>query len=251
MEHLCKVVCGSTVGVGEAYDVLRHVRQSIYAFGSKTDDLLKSQAGDDLTLIGPYCARVLMETGCAAVVGRLDPFRILYLSRFQAHSNYDPTKRSKSAFSWQGDVLNPDRDRDENFGDNVEVQKISRALFSSNNDHIHWRPAVSAALDYAASMRADAAIASILLTDADRFVSECKGKGNMLYSQLSKGVHWEFFSRISVTFDEQTVRQLMQDAIMWVSKIALISHFIPTAQCRLTASEAFQSYLDVWEWINA
>ena len=72
----------------------------------------------------------------------------------------------------------------------------------------------------------------------------------MLYSHLSKGVHWDSYSQMSVALDEATVRQLIQDAVTWVSRIALISHFIPTAHCSLSATEAFQSYSDVLEWIN-
>ena len=54
------------MGVGEAFDVLRHVRQSVYAFGLKTDFLLRSADVEDLRLLGPFCARVLMETGCGS-----------------------------------------------------------------------------------------------------------------------------------------------------------------------------------------
>ncbi len=248
MDHLCRILCGSDVGEGEAFDVLKQVRKSIFAFGTKIDTLLDPKHGNDLTLLGPYCARVLMETGCSAIVGRLDPFRILYLSQFQARSGYDSTKKAKSAFAWQGDVLSPEKE--DLWSSSVETQKISRALLSAYFDHVHWRPAVTAALDYAGDLSPNTATKSLLLIEADDFVAQCKGNGNRLYSQLSKGVHWEFFSRVSVGLDEFTARDLIKDAVKWVSRIALMSHFIPTAHCRLSAAEAFQSFSDVSEWID-
>ena len=201
MDHLCRILCGSDAGEGEAFDVLRQVRRSIFAFGTRIDSLLDVKHGEDLTLLGPYCARVIMETGCSAIVGRLDPFRILYLSQFQARSGYDPTKKARSAFAWQGDVLS--LEKEDLWSSSVETQKISRALLSAYFDHVHWRPAVTAALDYAVDLPLNAATKSLLLIEADDFVAHCKGSGNSLYSKLSKGVHWDFFNRVSVA-DEFT-----------------------------------------------
>ena len=176
MDHLCRIVCGSDIGEGEAFDVLRHVRRSVSLFGTKINSLLDPRHGDDLSLLGPYCARVIMETGCSAIVGRLDPFRILYLSRFQSHAGYDPAKKARSAFAWQGDVLSPEKE--DMWSDNIESQKISRALLSAHFDHVHWRPAVVAALDFAGNLSSDSAVQSVLLIDADHFVAQCRGKGS-------------------------------------------------------------------------
>ena len=252
MDPLGRVLCGNAIGFGEASDVLAHIRRSIELFGTKAESLLAPDGASDLSLIGAYCARVLMETGCAAVVGRLDPFRILYLSRFQSHASYDPTRRSKSSFAWHGDVISPEKERDDElWSDTVDISKVSRALFSSYIDHIHWRPAVTMALDLAATMDPDPTLSSFMRTDSETFVKEIKGRGSLLYSHLSKGVHWEFFSVTSLSFDEQTVKQLIRDTITWVARVALISHFIPTAHCCLSGAEAFSAYSEVLERINA
>ena len=203
MDSLCQIVCGDPLNGSEASAVLRRIRQSVSSFGSRAELLLETDQHPDLTLIGPFCARVLMETGCAAVVGRLDPFRILYLSRYQSRAGYDPSKRAKSAFGWQGDVFTPDKEKDELWSDNADIQKISRALFSVHLDQIHWRPAVLAALDCAASIDKNRVVVEFLATDADDFIHQAKGRGSTLYSHLSKGVHWEFFADMNVSFDDR------------------------------------------------
>lgn len=242
-------MCGSQIELGEASKVLGYLRQSMDAFGGKAFALL---GGDthDLSLFGPFCARVIMETACAALIGRIDPFRVLYLSRFQSHAGYDPTKRAKSAFTWQGDVIPPEKEKDELWSEALETAKISRALFSQYTDHVIWRPAVSAAIDCAATARDQGHIAGILTTDIDSFIAQARGRGASLYSQLSKGVHWEFFTDNAVIFDRETVRQLIQDAIIWTSRLGLVSHFIPTAHGCLKGSEAISSYADVMELMN-
>ncbi|WP_428541256.1 hypothetical protein [Rhodopila sp.] len=119
---------------------------------------------DDTLTFGPFCARVLLENACAALVGRLDSFRILYLSEFQTQPEYEPGKRAKSAFSWVGDVI-PDEKSVQNpqnlWSIDHDLPRISRALFSRHLDHVYWKPAVERMLDFASSYHPEAAVAKI------------------------------------------------------------------------------------------
>src|SRR5690606_34552717 len=102
---------------------------------------LNSDASSDALELGPYCARVLLENATAAVVGRLDAFRILYLSEFQAQPEYETGKRARSAFSWLGDVVPEEKGTAQLWSIEHDVAKINRALFSKHSEHLFWKPA--------------------------------------------------------------------------------------------------------------
>jgi hypothetical protein len=251
MEAFSKLVCGDMGGSSEAARALNHIRESIHTFSDKTKSFLNAGGDADLILFGPFSARVIMENSSAALLGRIDPFRIAYLSRFQAQSQYDHTKRAKSAFGWQGDVMSSEKDKENPWSEDLDLSKISRALFSQHVDHLFWRPAVEAALDFVVSLPATPILDEFLRIEADTFISTARGRGGAIYSQLSKGVHWEFFSSASTTFDPTTVRQVIADTFTWVCQLALVSHFLPGAHGCLSTENAVQAYSDTLEQVNA
>jgi len=123
-----------------------------------------------------------------------------------------------------------------------DLPRISRALFSPHMDHVYWKPAVERMLDFASSYGSDPALAEILALDADTYMRAAKGRSLQLYSTLSKGVHWEFFTS-ALVFDETTVKSAIRDTCLLVGHLGLTSHFIPTAYVSLSPREAFDTYL--------
>jgi hypothetical protein len=202
---------------------------------------LHSDFTEDSRTFGPFCARVLLENGSAALLGRLDSFRILYLSEFQAQPDFKVGERARSSFSWSGDVM-PEKQPASLWNPESDVQKVSRALFSHHVDHIYWKPAVNEMLDYVSSVPVDAALTDILAIDSDSFIDAIRGRSSQLYSTLSKGVHWEFFSS-SLVFGEETVKEAIRDTCILMAQLGLASHFVPTAYARVPPSEALDAYL--------
>jgi hypothetical protein len=206
--------------------------------------LNEAQSEDALTF-GPFCARVLLENACAALVGRLDCFRILYLSEFQAQPEYEHGRRAKSAFSWTGDVVPEDRSAQPAqplWSVDYDLPKISRALFSRHLDHVYWKPAVERMPDFVSTYEPDAGLADVKALDAENYINLTKGRSHQLYSTLSKGVHWEFFTS-ALVFDETTVKSAIRDTCLLVSHLGLTSHFIPTAYASLSPKDALEIYL--------
>jgi len=109
-------------------------------------------------------------------------------------------------------------------------------------DHVYWKPAVERMLDFASSYHSEAALTEILALDAETYISQTKGRSLQLYSTLSKGVHWEFFTS-PLVFDETTVKSAIRDTCILVGHLGLTSHFIPTAYVSLSPEEAFDTYL--------
>lgn len=241
MNELALLLCGNGAD-GTAGIALKQLSNSIKGFSSRAERFLAEEKTTDETLFyGPFCARVLLENGCAALVGRLDAFRMLYLSEFQAQPQYEYSKRVKSAFAWTGDVIPDDRQSNILWSAENDLPKIGRALFSTHSDHVFWKPALARLLDHVSTLGSDPLLADVLGIDPDRFIDETKGRSAQLYSTLSKGVHWEFFTS-ALLFDDATVKNSIRDAILLVTHLGLASHFVHTAYASLDPNIAVDSY---------
>ena len=227
---------------GIAKSALNQLSQSINNFSSRAVKFLAEEASEDTLTFGPFCARVLLENACAALVGRLDTFRMLYLSEFQSQPEYEYGKRARSAFSWTGDVIPEEKSTQTLWSLDYDLPKISRALFSRHLDHVYWKPAVEAMLDFVLPYSSNPALLEIFALNAETYISESKGRSLQLYSTLSKGVHWEFFTSVLV-FDEATAKSTILETCLLVSHLGLTSHFIPTAYASLSHQQALEAYL--------
>jgi hypothetical protein len=237
---LGKLVCGSTGEPCTANTTLDHLGGSIDRFADKAIEYLNSAVSREAESFGAFCARVTLENACAALVGRFDPFRMLYLTEFQAQGGFEYGKPSNSGFKWTGDVLTVEKPPRDLWSSDYDLSKISRALFSSYVDHVYWKPAVEAALDFLSNNRGEG-LTELQAMDPENFTPATKGKCTLLYSKLSKGVHWDFFVS-SVVMDEGTLKDAIRDCFIQVSNMAFVSHFVPTAYRSLNRAEALTAY---------
>ncbi|WP_213780780.1 hypothetical protein [Caballeronia sp. dw_276] len=243
MGKLGALLCGGDQPEGLAKSALGQLARSINHFAEKSVKFFDEGTSEDAVSFGPFCARALLENACAALVGRLDSFRMLYLAEFQAQPEYEAGKRAKSAFSWSGDVIPDEKAQQEMWSLDYDVPKISRALFSRYVAHVFWKPAVEGMIDFVNAQRVDVDVQDLLSLDAETYVNVTKGKSLQLYSALSKGVHWEFFTS-ALMFDEATVKNMIRETCILVSQLGLISHFIPTAHASLAPDKALAMYCE-------
>ena len=242
---LGSLVCGAPTAAGLASTTLDHLSASIDRFSGKATAYLNNPFDEDAQSFGAFCARVTLENACAALVGRLDSFRMLYLAEFQAQGGYEYGKPTKSGFKWTGDVFSEDKPLPTLWNSDHDSSRVSRALFSQHVDVVHWQPAFNEALDYIAS-EGLSGFEEMLSTDASSFIPIAKGRCGPLYSKLSKGVHWDFFVA-SVIMDEGTLKDAIRDCLTVVSNLAFVSHFIPTCYRSLDPAQAAAEYLSFRE----
>ena len=243
MNEVGEIMCGvKSSPSGVARVALDQISRSIADFSARSLAFLKTTSSPDMLSFGPFCARVVLENSCAALVGRLDSFRMLYLTEFQTRPEYEIGKRANSAFCWTGDVIPEEKAPNTLWSTDHERLKISRALFSKHFEHIYWKPAVDKMLDFVSSLGSDFSFQEILSLESATYVNVTRGKSLQLYSSLSKGVHWEFFSS-ALVFDEETIKDLIRDTLLLVGHLGLISHFIPTAYASLSPREAVDRYV--------
>ena len=87
-------------------------------------------------------------------------------------------------------------------------------------------------------------LSDVKATAPETFIPEIRGRSLRLYSTLSKGVHWEFFTSV-MPIDSDAVLNNIRETIELVSDLGLASHFIPTAYASLTPADALAAYLSV------
>ena len=240
MNEIALLLCGkNSEGTGKI--ALDQLASSLRIFSKKAIAFLTEDITDEALSFGPFCSRVLLENGCASLVGRLDSFRMLYLSEFQSQPEYEPGKRAKSAFAWSGDVIPDEKPNLALWSIDHDLPKISRALFSKHFEHIFWKPAINKMLDYVSGLESDPLLADVVSIDPDRFIDETKGRSVQLYSTLSKGVHWEFFTS-ALLFDEATVKNSIRETFLLVANLGLVSHFVHTSYASIPPAEAVECY---------
>ncbi|WP_376959620.1 hypothetical protein ABNQ39_06860 [Azospirillum sp. A26] len=242
---LGKLVCGNIATPCVASTTLDQLCSSIDRFSEKAMVYLNGEFTDDAQSFGAFCARVILENTCAALVGRYDPFRLSYLSEFQTQGGFDYTKAAKSGFKWTGDVFTDESPTRELWHSDYDISKISRALFSGYVDHLYWKPAMENALVFLDG-KGISDLHEIKRVEPNKFIKETKGKCSGLYSKLSKGVHWDFFAP-STLMDEVTLKDSIRDCFIQVSNMGFISHFAPTAYRSLSSDDALAIYTEFRE----
>jgi hypothetical protein len=234
------LICGSTSDVCLANTALDHLRSSIDRFAVKAVSYLNDDFSEDTQSFGAFCTRVVLENSCAALVGRFDPFRLLYLTQFQGQEGFEYGRPAKSGFKWTGDVLPDDKSPQEMWGADHDVSKVSRSLLSQYAHHVYWRPAFEETLDFL-SNEESSAFHDLMNIEPDKYTGFIRGRCATLYSVLSKGVHWDFFVS-SIVLDEGTVKDTIRDSLIALSGLGLISHFAPTTYRSLGRVAAVEAY---------
>ena len=53
----------------------------------------------------PFYCRNVLESSLTAILGRIDPFRLITVYKVQSDPSYDLGKRAQTAVEWAGDIV--------------------------------------------------------------------------------------------------------------------------------------------------
>lgn len=232
-----ELVCGRSTG-GTSPSEIAEIMSFIKATIDRVVEELAWLSNEDdkrVSMLGPFLGRSLLELSTTALVGRLDPLRLLVVRQIQSQPAYDPGARWRASMQWQGDVVaaKPVKDL---WTDTVQYDGITKALLGDYYDHLLWQPAHQRLL--AASPTGGSWLADLARIPAESFVPRKRDEITRLYSSLSKGIHHEFVMPPGALYDRTTVVDLVQRAVRVVSDIAVASHFVPHCQFGLPAGDA-------------
>jgi len=245
--------CGNYNSHQHCSDIFENLSKTISTLERRIISLPESD-DETITLLGPFYARTLLETVCTSLVGRIDPFRIMFLRQVQKQDNFGISSRSKSAIAWFGDIFEKGLEQsalDKMWSSNKEFSSVGRALFGDYYGEIFWKPAFELVLDNQTDYIGEQYLSDTFTRiPIESLTQQLRTKISGLYSSLSKGVHSELVIRTEMIYDRSTVLPLISEVIELSSFITLLSHKLDSVICKIDFQEAVQKYVIIKEWCD-
>jgi hypothetical protein len=238
LKKLATLVCGGDeVDVAqsdcEVSKILLHLRNILVSVLEELD-ALGAQSPERISLYGPFLTRSLLEVAVTALIGRLDPMRVLVVKRVQEHGNYDTTKPWNAAIRWQGDVL------DKKVGDlwtpERSYKEMTKALFGDYYVELYWKTALAKIQDPV--LVGGSWLAAIRSKSIEEFANSRRELVSKLYSESSKGIHAEFVVPPGSKYDKMTVANMAARVIEVLSELGLLLNLLPHIAYTLPKADA-------------
>jgi hypothetical protein len=179
--------------------------------------------GEQSSVLTPYLMRSVMEVSLTAILGRLDPFRLLTLGKVQGSAEYHLGKRANSAVQWFGDVHTKETNA-VNWDPDKKPDAYSRALLDSCWSELAWERAFERAINFMGA--GNGWTAELRAIEPSHFIRSMRGRLIANYSALSKGVHNEFVVDRAIVFDELTIAELVASSSKIIAFLCFVSHFV-------------------------
>ncbi len=245
MEQDFKILlCGETDSESDLGEILIHIGNTLSLVVDQIPSLLESSE-QHISLYGPFIGRSILELGCTAIIGRLDPFRVLVLREFQRQSDYNISMRNKISIQWQGDVVA--NQKTSNLWSDKNMTEIKRTLVGDYYDHIFWRNAIDKLIDNVPSSEGGEWFGQMRGIGGRGFCSSARDKIQTCYSSLSKGLHHEFVIPPESLFDRSTVTDLIRDSLFVIASFGLAMTQIPHIPYGISLDQAMEIYENIQE----
>ena len=239
MGSLSEMLCGNYKNLGELSEILELLASTIDDVSRRCFEFLQQNESDDITTLGAYCGRTLLEASCIALVGRITPYRLLLLKRYQEQPSYDLGIRHKISIEWKGDILPKSNITKDQLWNKIDDKAFTSPLLSDYMWDIYWIPAFKRLLDDTENEN-HAYLSDLAKIPPDGICQNIRKEAEELYSSLSKGIHQEFIIPHGVAYDAITVQNLLQRTVVLITRLALISHYIPTASASIDKVKLLQ-----------
>ncbi|MGO4375584.1 hypothetical protein AB4Z21_33500, partial [Paenibacillus sp. MCAF20] len=246
-QDLATLSCGSYENHANCKDIFENIYKAIEVLEKRIAEL-PEEDDETIRLLGPFYGRSLLENICTAIIGRLDPFRILFLRNVQMQDSFGITSRSKGAIQWFGDVFEKGTEREpaKMWSSNLEISSIGRGLLGDYYGEVYWRPAFESLIDDREDYIGKPYLSSDVTGIPPRqFTTQIRQKLSGLFSSLSKGVHSELIIKTELIYDKTTVLSLISEVINQTALLALLSHRIPSSLATLDFKAAVERYASV------
>lgn len=199
----------------------------------------------------PFYGRNILESSLTAILGRIDPFRLILVYKVQADSSYDLGKKAQSAVEWTGDILAKEAPRNNLWFFDKKKESFDRALLGNYVGEIIWKPAFRVLSDYIADHEYDSVwLTEILSENENSNFERAKSTAARVFSSFSKGVHSECLIDINTILDDVTLKSLIKDMYKLCATLALASHFVDFLASRIDKDRALSIFLEVEEMIG-
>lgn len=198
----------------------------------------------------PFYGRNVLESTLTALLGRIDPFRLITVYKVQGDASYDLGKRALIAVEWSGDIIAKSRSGNL-WSCESKKDTFDRALLGNHIGELIWKPAFSELSDFLVNKDYESDwLDEILTEDENSNFEKSKSMAIRLFSSFSKGVHSECLVDINTMLDIVTLKILIKDMYKLCATLGLLSHFIGYIMPIVERNRALTMFLDVERMIN-
>lgn len=250
MNSLTRLLSGEFENLGDLTDVITQLSGTVDDFSTRCFEFLRQERGRDISTFGAYCGRTLLESACILLIGRINPYRLLLLKRYQEQPAYELGKRHSISVEWKGDILPKTVVREEQLWDKVNDKELTSPLLSDYMWDIYWVPAFRSLVDNMEQEDSEI-LTNLKSIPIEGIRHSLRAEAETLYSSLSKGIHQEFVVPLSIVYDETMIKNLLERTIFLISKLSLLSHYIPTVIGSIDKDTAFHYIVDIENCIRA
>lgn len=246
---MTELVCGMAPSPSSIAEVLGHLSITLDRLIVRSGKLREEDEPVDLALFGPVLARALLEVSFTALLGRLDPFRVLLVREYQSQPSFVVDKRSGVAFNWQPDVQG-DKVTDL-FKADLKLKDVSRALLGAYFQEAFWREAHQNLLDKVPFHRGGDWMLRLRVVDPDTFAPRMRGESESIYSICSKGVHHEFVVSPGAYYDKVTIQSLFQRVFELIGAVAVTGNMCDTLAFKLSTDRTVELFEEAQRELTA
>lgn len=239
MHPLTVLVCGDNLPKGSIGQVLSHLADNLDRLIAKSSALKKGSDAVDFALYGPFLGRAIIEVSMTAIFARLDPFRVLAIRRSQMAPEFDISFRNPLALNWSVDVQGDEKPRE--WAQKPHLKDLQRALLCKHFHDVFWQEAFTLVLDSVPSHRGFEWMARLKKIDPEGFTNAMRTQADRLYSELSKGIHYEFVIPLVTQYDSATVGDLLVRCWELVAALGITTCHSPVVRS-LCGSDAITPY---------
>jgi len=249
--ELSKLACGDFSEKTSLKPIYDNISKNITQLYNDLLFLLSQDRSSDQNFmvrkVGPYFARSLLENVCTALLGRIDPFRVITVSKIQENEQFNINERSAIAINWGSDILTNEKSASSLWQENLHYESIKRGLLGFYYGDLFWNKA------YASALQADQQILDTYRSDTEieKFIKRIRQNIAQLYSSLSKGVHNELIINCDTLYDDISIQDLINDSIDICATLSLLSHFIDVTICSISTTEAINQYKIIKERLDS
>lgn len=241
MHHL---VTGDLSRKSDLADLLGHLREQI-EFQISQIESLSTMTEKQVSYYAPFLCRAFLEVSLYAMVGRIDPFRVLIVRKVQIEPRYELGRRHSTALQWTGDVIPKGSENELDWTVDISFEKISRCLLGAYYQDVFWTSAMSRTIDLLSKTESNHWIVKLRSIDPKKFSASMAGHIHRNYSSLSKGVHQEFVVPITKSLDKSTLEDLINDSFRLVATISLVANQIPDIHCQMQFKHALERFIQL------
>ena len=200
----------------------------------------------------PFYCRNVLESSLTAILGRIDPFRLITVYKVQSDPSYDLGKRAQTAVEWAGDIVAKSSSSGNLWQFDKKKESFDRALLGNHMGDAIWKPSFRTLGDYISGNELQGEwLNEFASYSEDENFERLKHEAMRLFSSFSKGVHSECLVDINTMLDDLTLKSLIKDMYKLCSIIALASHFVKFLATKIDIERAISIFLLIEEMVES